>query len=479
MSWLPRSLYGRTLLVLATGLVLAEVANQAVNVFDRGSAVYRLGAQVTARRIAQSARILNRLPPAERTRVVEEMSGPSFTAVLSDAPLKLGAGLAEHDRYEKSLAESIAAGLPEGWRTSVDIIRLGGEHRPRSYRPVEATPLEQWIARHFYYLLPGKYSVVAQIGLEDGTTAAFYARIPHEPLSRFESLVPRLLLSLAIFVVLGAAAIGAITRSLEKLSRAAGQVGSDPDGPPVPEEGPSEVRSVIRAFNDMRLQIRRHLHERSQMLGAISHDLRTPVTRMRLRAEMIDDPAMRARFVRDLEEMDQLAGSTLEFMKSLGEEPLRQAVDVRALVESLCEDWAEAGREVVAHGHPRAPLPAHPQALRRCLENLVDNALRYGQRARIDIEDDGDLLRLRVSDDGPGIPEADLERVFEPWFRVESSRNRETGGTGLGLAIARNIARWHGGDIVLRNGAGGGLVAELCLPRVPRAGLANARPAAE
>jgi signal transduction histidine kinase len=468
MRLLPRSLFGRTLLVLATGLLLAEIASQVVNFFDRGSGVYRLGAQQIALRIAQTARILNRMPAAQQAAVIEELNGPSFSVVLSHKPIDVGQGYAEHDRYERALGALIKHYLRADWSTSVQITSLGMARRPRNYEAVDTSPFEQWIARHFYFVLPGTYSVVAQIRLDDGDTAVFYARIPQEPLSRLESLLPRLFLNLAIFLVLGAAAVATITRSLERLAQAAEKVGADPEGAPLPEFGPSEVRSVIHAFNRMRLQLRRYLLERARMLGAISHDLQTPITRMRLRAEMIQDADSRARFVHDLDEMEAIAGSTLEFFKTLGAEPQRQPLDVGALVESLREDWAETGHDIAVEGAARAPYSAQPRALRRCLDNLVDNAVRYGGTARITIEDDDASLRIAVRDEGPGIPAADLERVFEPFYRLEQSRNRESGGTGLGLAIARNIARWHGGDIHLRNAPQGkGLIAQLVLPRSP------------
>jgi signal transduction histidine kinase len=466
MNLLPRSLFGRTLLVLVTGLMLAEIASLVVNFFDRGSGVYRLGAQQTALRIAQSARILNRLTPAQRIAVIDEMNGPNFSVVLSATPVAAGKEFAEYDRYERALATLIKRYLRSEWSTSVQITSLGRASRPKSYEAVDTGPFEQWIARHFYFVLPGTYSIVSQIKLEDGITAVFYARIPQEPLSRIESLLPRLLLNLAIFVVLGAVAVQAITRSLKRLARAAEQVGADPEGAPLPEDGPSEVRSVIRAFNRMRLDLRSYVLERARIFGAISHDLQTPITRLRLRAEMIRDAESRAKFVRDLDEMEAMTGSALEFFKSLGHEPKRHPLDVGALVGSLCEDWSDTGRNVTVQGHPRGPYKAHPQALRRCIDNLVENALRYGERARITIEDDAAALRISVRDDGPGIPEQDQERVFEPFFRLEQSRNRDSGGTGLGLAIARNIARWHGGDIHLHNAPGGqGLIAELVLPR--------------
>jgi signal transduction histidine kinase len=161
-----------------------------------------------------------------------------------------------------------------------------------------------------------------------------------------------------------------------------------------------------------------------------------------------------------------MAGSALDFTRSLGAEARREPVDVGALIESLSENWRETGGQVTVEGAPRAALNGHPEALRRCLNNLIENALRYGARAHLQVEDNGDGLRIAVGDEGPGIPEGELERVFEPFFRLEPSRNRASGGAGLGLSIARNIARWHGGDVRLRNrAAGAGLIAELWLPR--------------
>lgn len=464
MRLLPQSLFGRALLVLAAGLLVAQTASLVLNLFDRGSSVYRLAAFQIAARIAQTARILNRLPPADRPKIAEVLDGRHLRVRLSAQPVSVAEGFDEHDRYETAFLESVQRQIGAAWPVSVLI-----SSQPRSRRaPGEgttATPFEIWVARHFYYLLPDTFSIVAQVRLEDGSYAVFNAIVPQEPLNRLESLVPRLLLLVAVCFVLAGLLVYMITRSIERVARAADAIGDDPDRAPIAEDGPTEVRRVIAAFNRMQERIARHLRERTRMLGAISHDLRTPITRLRLRTEMVADAELRERMQRDLEDMEAMVRGTLEFFSDLGREPERLPVDVDALVESLIEDRRAAGETVTADGAMHAPLRAHPQALRRCIENLVENAIRYGGSAAISIRDSAAGLSIHVRDHGPGLPAEELERVFEPYVRLESSRNADSGGTGLGLSIARNIARWHGGDVTLANAPDGGLIARLTLPR--------------
>jgi signal transduction histidine kinase len=197
----------------------------------------------------------------------------------------------------------------------------------------------------------------------------------------------------------------------------------------------------------------------------MSHDLKTPITRLRLRAELLEQPELREKFVRDLSEMEQMVNATLGFMRGLDDrEPLR-AIDVRALAEALQADAEELGSAVRVVGEPLAPFSGKSEGLKRALQNLLDNALRYGCNAEVAIEDQPDMLSIVVRDRGPGIPETELEHVFEPFYRLEASRNPGTGGTGLGLSIARNIAQSMGGELTLRNREGGGLEARLSLPR--------------
>lgn len=464
MRLLPDSLLGRTLLILAAGLLLAQLATLVMNLFDRGSSVYRLASYQIAARVAQTARILNRLPAGERSLVVEELNGRHLRVAMSATPISIAEGYEEHDRYEKAFAEAVQRQLGEAWPVAVAIASL-----PRSpgasAEETAATPFEMWVARHFYFLLPGAFSLVAQVRLEGGAFAIFYATIPQEPLSRLESLLPRVLLLAALLFALGALLVRMTTRPLAHLARAADALGKDPSGPALAERGPSEVRRVIGAYNRMLARVRTQVAERAGLLGAISHDLQTPITRLRLRCEMLADDTLRAQMERDLDEMEAMVRSTLEFHRAVGNEARRQPVDVAALVETVCEDRRAAGESVSVRGAPRAPYRADPQALRRCIENLVGNAVRYGGGAQIDMRDDPAMLRILVRDHGPGVPEDELERVLEPYYRLERSRNPASGGTGLGLSIARNIARWHGGDIRLSNAPGGGLLAELSLPR--------------
>ncbi|HEY0883928.1 MAG TPA: ATP-binding protein, partial [Ramlibacter sp.] len=255
------------------------------------------------------------------------------------------------------------------------------------------------------------------------------------------------------------------TRPLHVLANAAEALGRDIHRPPLAEEGPLEIRQAARAFNTMQGRLVRFIEDRTRIFAAMSHDLKTPITRMRLRADLLDDDELRHRFEADLKEMEAMVTHTLEFMRGMGGQEARQDVDVMALLESLQSDNEAMGRRVTVEGQASAPYPARVSLLKRCLANLIDNAVLYGERATVRIEDSPQCLTLRILDEGPGIPLPELEKVFEPFYRLEQSRSRETGGTGLGLAIARNIAHMHGGDIVLRNRPGKGLEATLTLPR--------------
>ncbi len=255
------------------------------------------------------------------------------------------------------------------------------------------------------------------------------------------------------------------TRPLADLAVAAERLGRGEDVQPVPLDGPLDVRQTTEAFNRMNERLRRFLDDRTRMLAAVSHDLRTPITSLRLRAEFIDDEDLKARMLETLDEMQRMAEATLAFAREDATHEATRDVDMAALVESVCVDLADLGRDVVFAGAGRTPVACRTVAIKRALRNIIENAVSYGVRARVSLDADEDEVRLVVDDDGPGIPEADFERVFEPFARLEDSRNADTGGIGLGLSIARTVAGSHGGDIDLANRADGGLRVTLRLPR--------------
>jgi len=268
-----------------------------------------------------------------------------------------------------------------------------------------------------------------------------------------------LLLVLALYV-----AARNITRPLSELARAADSVGRQVRPAQLEERGARELRDAARAFNTMQDRLRRYLDSRTRVLAAMSHDLKTPLTRLRLQVEALEDPAMQARISLQLDEMESMVREALALFRGLDDGEPATGIDIDALLEQLRGEFTDMGATVTVSGRALEPYVGKPQALKRCLTNLVANAVKFGTRADIAVEDGAELL-IRVRDAGPGVPESELERVFEPFYRLESSRNRDSGGSGLGLSIARDIAQSHGGSLTLHNLAGGGLEARLRLPR--------------
>lgn len=262
-----------------------------------------------------------------------------------------------------------------------------------------------------------------------------------------------------------AAVIARMTiRPLRQLAQAATELGHDIDRPPLPERGATEIRKAAAAFNAMQARIRQHIRQRSHILAAITHDLQTPLTRLRLRLEKVDDAELREKLVSDLSAMQSMVREGLDLARSMDSAESMQRLDLDSLIDSVCADAADAGQSVVAAGQTGAALMARPVALRRCLTNLIDNACKYGGHAHVSAAREGASAKIRIRDGGPGIPEEEMEKVLEPFYRLENSRSRDTGGTGLGLTIARNIAEQHGGSIALRNHPEGGLEVTLTLP---------------
>ncbi len=255
------------------------------------------------------------------------------------------------------------------------------------------------------------------------------------------------------------------TKRLKLLANAADKVGRGEDTEPLPESGTTELRQLTAAFNNMSLRLRRFVIGRTQMLAGISHDLRTPITALRLRADLVDDEENRDRMLALIDDMQHLTEATLTLAKDESYTEKSDRVDVSSLIEGICDDLVDAGIDATAEVERGVILSCRPHSLRRAIRNLAENGAKYGARARIHMNGDARNVRIIIDDDGPGIPEAEMEKAFQPFVRLEGSRNRGTGGSGLGLAICKSIILNHGGEIALSNRPEGGLRAVLTLPK--------------
>jgi signal transduction histidine kinase len=255
-----------------------------------------------------------------------------------------------------------------------------------------------------------------------------------------------------------------ITAPLAGFAAAAERLGTDPDAPPLVETGPREIRDATRAFNRMQMRLKRYVDDRMQMLAAISHDLRTPLTRLRLRAELIEDPEQLRKTLADIAEMEAMINATLAFARDDARAEARTRVDLAALLQTICDDLTDTGHLAALGDAARCPIACRPGAMRRAFSNLIDNAVKYGGRADVGLAIEAGHAVVTVDDHGPGIPADELESVFLPFYRLERSRSRDTGGVGLGLAVVKTIIHAHGGDIQLANRPDGGLRASVSLP---------------
>ncbi|MEO7726110.1 MAG: ATP-binding protein [Burkholderiales bacterium] len=469
---LPKSLFARLVLILLGGLVVAQLLSFAVHWRERGEYITRSMGMRSAARIADIIELLDSIAPAERAKIISVFSSPPLRIALGEAPLAAQPADAEKVEQAAQFTAAINRSLADGFDLVVQATDAparsgygkgawpGWRNRPdmgsaNSGEPGAAPPMRRY----------GGVSFIVQARLHDGELVTFNSRQSQESFAWPSQLLLSLAVLLAVVIAVTLLAVRWLTRPLHVLAEAAHSLGEDINRPPLDESGPLEVGRAARAFNTMQQKLSKFISERTRIFAAMSHDLKTPITRLRLRAELLDDAELRAKFVKDLEEMDAMVSSALDFMRGVEPHEPAQPVDIMALLESRQADARDMGSDVAVGGAAHAPYNGHAQMLKRCVGNLIDNAVKYGQRAVIEVSDTPAELQITVRDEGPGIPEAELERVFEPFYRLDASRNRETGGSGLGLTIARNIARAHGGELKLRNRAAGGLDAVLTLPR--------------
>jgi len=288
-----------------------------------------------------------------------------------------------------------------------------------------------------------------------------------KPTLRLESWQGHILLTLLLSAIAVAPLAWLFARRLAKpiavFAEAAERLGRDPRAAPLEVQGSSEIAVAAEAFNRMQERLRRYVDDRTAMVGAIAHDLRTPLTRLRFRIEAAPDD-IRGKLAADIDQMDAMISATLSFVRDTSRAGPREKLELSSLVESVIDEAAETGADATPLPSEKLVIEGDPLALRRLVANLVGNALKYGLRARGRVFAEDGCAIIEIDDDGPGVPAEEMERVFEPFYRREPSRSRETGGAGLGLAVVRSIARAHGGDVTLHNRSGGGLTSRVSLP---------------
>jgi signal transduction histidine kinase len=458
----PHSMLAWFALVLAAGIALSLITVSAFHTFNRDEAVAALEDLRAAERIAAAARFLDHSARPLRPVIAESISGSSL--FIAATPASMVDEAEPPDNRTARLRDVIAARLVDmRWRdlrVDYGIGPDGGEHPwwfwlPSLWRD-EGKKSDDILS-----LQDAGQTFSVALQLMDGTWLNFsFASVRTLPFSSWSQLLA-LAGGIAAVMILGVGAMRLITRPIESLASAAEELGRGARPGDVPEAGLNEVRQAARAFNLMQHRIRRMIEDRTQMIAAISHDLRTPITRLRLRAEFVEDAEEQQKMLADLDQMEAIIKSTLAFAREDADTEPTSLVDLTALLQEVAENHPPAKLMT------RAPctLRARPVALRRCFNNLVENAIRYGGSAEIAIRDLPDAIEVTVDDCGPGIPEDRLKDVFRPFVRLEQSRNRDSGGAGLGLAIARSVVLAHGGTIVLANRSEGGLRAWVRLPK--------------
>ena len=473
--FLPKSLFGQTLLILLVGLVISHSIGAWIYAGAREQAVRAIGGFAAAQRVANLSRLVEEAPADWRPRIVQALSDPTFRVALSaQPPQQLPA---DADGPAKVIEDYVRQQLPERPDRQVRAAVLEPTDRPPGApfsppfdrRPFPGPMGEPGGMGGMMHGMMGPgfgawRGLQVAVKLSDGQWLSFATTLPQGvPSVSWQFIISMALMGVIVLVV-SVWAVRRITAPLGLLAGAADRLGRDVAAEPMTETGTVEMQRAARAFNRMQERLRRLIESRTQMLAALSHDLRTPLTLLRLRTEEVADADERDKMLATIGEMNEMIGSTLAFARDEVRAEPRRRVDVAALLASVVDDMADAGLPVTMQA--AAPLihDCQPGALKRAITNLLDNAVKYGKRAQAAIATVGTTIEVTIDDDGPGIPEAELPRVFQPFYRVEDSRSRDTGGIGLGLAIAQSIVQAHGGELILANRPGGGLRACIKLP---------------
>lgn len=425
MKW-PRTLASRLALIFFTGLVLAYGLSFGLQAYERYISSRSMMLSNLEQDVATSVAILDRLPATERAAWLPRLERRTY-------------------RYR----------LDQG---------LAGEAMPSSDPPMAAASIVKAIGSDYrltFLEIPGPNAhFQAHLNLADGAPLTIDVTPAPVPVARWLPVV--LLIQLAVLLLCTWLAVRLAIGPLTRLAQAVDNLDPDQPGVQLDESGPREVRYAAVAFNALQARIAAHLKERMQLLAAISHDLQTPITRMKLRVEVMDEGVERDKFWNDLDEMEHLVREGVAYARSMDSSTEATCrVNLDAFLDSLVFDYQDSGAQVERHGNSGTLLETRPHALRRVLVNLVDNALKFAGAAELHVSCEGSTTIIRVLDNGPGIPGDELDEVLKPFYRVEGSRNRSTGGTGLGLAIAHQLIQAMGGRLTLSNREQGGLCAQI------------------
>jgi signal transduction histidine kinase len=460
---LPNSLLGQMLLILLAGLIVSNAIGAWIYSTDRMQAVRAVGGLATAQRIVNLTRLVEDVPDEWRHRIIASSSDQSFrVAVLHEKPKlteapdrgpvadAIRAYLIDQLRLDAARAPIVVASQPFG----------GPAGGPFGHGPFMGRGMMMGMMMGG----PPLTNLAVAIPVANGEWLSFATSLPSAGSVFSNQFIISMLVMALVIIAVSIWAARRVTAPLAALAAAAQRLGKDVDAPPIAETGTRETLAASHAFNQMQVQLRQLIENRTRLLAAISHDLRTPLTLLRLRAENVADAEEKEKMLATLAEMDAMVGATLQYAREdMSTEPLRRT-DLTALVESVVDDMADAGRDVAMESAQPILFECRPTALKRVVTNLIDNAVKYGGKARVAIREAAKAVEVTIDDNGPGIPAEELARVFQPFYRVEGSRSRETGGVGLGLAIAQSLVERHRGSLTLANRPEGGLRARITLP---------------
>lgn len=448
MSWLwPKRLGAQIALLVALALLVAQGINFALLVQSSQRQMFIQTSTLAIARLAEGIERLESPPPPIR--------GRSYRRVFDTAKSPIGPttrlrpDVAERAR-ELLLEAGIEVREVQAAEVPARLFRvqiMGGGRGPR-----QAETGAQRMA------------MVVSAQLPSGRWVTAAAPFPARDSRVIGWLLFQTLLLYGIVLLPVLWIVGRLARPLVELRAAAESFSTSAPVQPVVEQGPEDIRELITAFNGMRTRIVSMLDEKDRMLGAIGHDLRTPLASLRVRTELVDDEAERDRMAETIDDMNRTLDDILSLARLGRPSEAETRVDLPALVDSVIEDFRDLGADVTLEDSDRIAVPMRQNLMKRALRNLIENAVKYGDRARVRIaRSDGGVV-VEIDDEGPGIAADNIERMFEPFTRLDASRSRETGGVGLGLALARAIVSGHGGRLTLANREGGGLRATLWLP---------------